>query len=667
MRTKIIFVSLVLVSIWLATLASTALAQDARQATLPESPVVARVYFADRVDLDRLAIELDVWQVNHAEGYLLALLSPAEYELLGQAGYRLEVDARRTAELNQPRQALLGQGTDTVPGLPCYRTVEETYADMQALAENYPSLATWVDFGDSWDKLTASGPVGYDIYALDLTNKIILGPKPVFLLMAEIHAREFATAETAARFAEYLVSNYGLDPDITWLLDYYHVYIVPMINPDGRKLAEAGEAWRKNTDTANGCSFPEYGIDLNRNFNFHWGEGNPNPCGVSYQGPSAGSEPETQAIQTFAYSLFPDQRGPGDTDPAPEDTTGVFIGLHSFGQLVIWPWGWTTASTPNATQLQTLGRKLAFFNHYTPHQSSQLHRATGNSDDWAYGTMGIAAISFELGTDFNQSCDSFTSTVYPENRAALMYALKSARHPYQDPLGPESLDVTATPACVQPGTPVLLEAVANDTRYSSDEPTQNIAAAHYTIDDPAWITGTLAYPMTIDDGSFDEEIEAVSATVDTTNLSPGRHTLFVESEDVDGNWGVPGAVFLTVGEAHAVSLSPSFSTQYGIPGQIVTYTLVVENLGTASDTFAVDLTSNWTAEAPVEIANLTGCSQVILTVTVEVPASALGGMSDVATVVVTSLGDPAQSATAQLMTQATGTPSHRVYLVIIRK
>ena len=125
---------------------------------------------------------------------------------------------------------------------------------MQTLALNHPNLATWIDIGDSWDKLTAGGPAGYDIYALDLTNKITPGPKSTFFLMAEIHAREYVTAETAARFAEYLVSNYGIDPDITWLLDYYHVYIVPMTNPDGRKLAESGDWWRKNTDSDDGCT-----------------------------------------------------------------------------------------------------------------------------------------------------------------------------------------------------------------------------------------------------------------------------------------------------------------------------------------------------------------------------------------------------------------------------
>ena len=34
--------------------------------------------------------------------------------------------------------------------------------------------------------------------------------------------------------------------------------------------------------------------------------------------------------------------------------------------------------------------------------------------------------------------------------------------------------------------------------------------------------------------------------VDLPGLAPGRHTLFVESQDSSGNWGVPTEIFLTV-------------------------------------------------------------------------------------------------------------------------
>ena len=91
-------------------------------------------------------------------------------------------------------------------------------------------------------------------------------------VVAEYHAREYTTAETALRFAEELVTGYGNNPDITWLLDYYEIHILPMANPDGRKWAEQGQLWRKNTDNNDGCAtFPNYGTDLNRNLSFKWG------------------------------------------------------------------------------------------------------------------------------------------------------------------------------------------------------------------------------------------------------------------------------------------------------------------------------------------------------------------------------------------------------------
>ena len=169
------------------------------------------------------------------------------------------------------------------------------------------------------------------------------------------------------------------------MLDYFEIYTVPVANPDGRIKAEDGDWWRKNTDDDDGCSIynPDYGYgtDLNRNNGFHWGGASTDPCSITYQGPAANSEPENQAIQAQVLALFPDQRGSGDTDPAPADTTGLFITLHSYSELVLWPWGWTSTDAPNHVQLQTLGRKMAYFNDYEPQQANDLYGTTGTHDD----------------------------------------------------------------------------------------------------------------------------------------------------------------------------------------------------------------------------------------------------------------------------------------------
>ena len=244
--------------------------------------IIARVYFADRNDLNRLAGVLDIWEVHHKDGFLMASLRPGQYADLLQRGYRIEIDEEKTGYYRVPTQALPGQ-VQAIPGYPCYRTVEETYSSMQNLESAYPNLVTLLDIGDSWDKVTSSGSAGYDLYLMILSNKSTAGPKPRFFLMAEVHAREYVTAETALRFAEHLLSGYGIDPDITWLLDYYEVHVLPMTNPDGRKQAETGILWRKNTDNDDGCSYSSYwGTDLNRNHAFKWG-----CCGGSSDNPCA--------------------------------------------------------------------------------------------------------------------------------------------------------------------------------------------------------------------------------------------------------------------------------------------------------------------------------------------------------------------------------------------
>ncbi len=372
--------------------------------------------------------------------------------------------------------------------------------------------------------------------------------------MAEIHAREYVTAEAAMRYAEYLISNYNIDPDITWLLDYFRVYIVTMTNPDGRKLAEAGNLWRKNVDNDDGCSDPgSWGVDLNRNSSFKWGccgGSDSYPCGETYRGPGRASEPEIAAIQSFAASILGDWNGSNGDDEIPPasaaNTPGVFITLHSAAGLVLWPWGWTSTDSPNATQLQTLGRRLAFYNGYTPQQSNDLYTTDGTTDDWSYGKLGIASFTFEMGTDFFQDCSSFNGTIYPENRDSLLYAFKTARQPYMNPDGPDSINVTAVPGAAEPGELVQLTAIADGTRFGgSGEPIHTITEARYSIDNPSWITDTVTYPMTSFDGTFNENVEDIVGTIDTSGLSSGRHTIFVESKNAN-NWGVVSSTFLYI-------------------------------------------------------------------------------------------------------------------------
>jgi murein tripeptide amidase MpaA len=532
---------------WLTfLLLSLLLAPTAAAGSTPNS-VVARVYYGDPATLQSLANELDVWEVQPTQGYLVALLTPTERERLEQAGLHVEVDAARTSHLEMVPDAH-AQAASGIPGYSCYRTVEETFATLQSLAATYPSLAQVSDVGDSWRKQSTSGAQGYDLWLLRLTNSARTGPKPRFFLMAEIHAREYVTAETATRFAEYLLQNYGHDPEVTWLLDENEIYILPMANPDGRKQAEAGILWRKNVDPYT-CSTPNLqGVDLNRNSSFHWGgEGSSaDACNDLYRGPVQASEPEVQSIQTLLSSLYPDRRGPLDTDLAPLDTEGMFITLHSYSGLVLWPYGWGDVPAPNDAQLATLGRKLAFFNGYIPQQASDLYAASGGADDWVYGELGVAAFTFEMGNNFFEACSNFETAIWPTNRTALLAAAKAARRPYQTPAGPDVTALQLEPVSAAPMTGMTFTALASDNRYAaySGEPFQPIQAARYSIDSPSWTAGQITFLLSPKDGVYNDPVEELTGLVDTHGLSIGRHILFVEAQDTNGVWGSPSAIFL---------------------------------------------------------------------------------------------------------------------------
>ena len=546
--------------------------QSATESLPPElrlegSNVVVRVDFDDGDTARRLAASFEPMATHYEEGYLLFYVNADEYLKLNdvinqrQAGLRMRLDLQETTRVEEhaARTKKLFNTKDTqraIPGFTCYRTVEETFSAAQALVNARPNLAELKNIGSSWEKSAGFG--GYDIKVLKLTNSAVAGNKPKLITTSAIHAREYTTAELATRFAEFLVNNYGIDADATWVLDHHEVHLILQANPDGRKQAEGGVLWRKNTNQNYcGATSNSRGADLNRNFPFQWGCCNgssTNPCSETYRGSQAASEPETKAVRDYVLQEFPKQRPSGLDAPAPDNATGVYIDIHSSGKLVLWPWGFSNQLAGNATQLQTLGRKFAFFNNHYPQQAIGLYPADGATDDFAYGETGVAAFTFELGRQFFETCAEFENSVLPANMPALMYAAKVTRTPYMTASGPDALQInlsagaTASTA-VKPGTQVNITATVDAKRYSTangSEVTRNIAAAEFYIDTPPWQTGSTMVSMQASDGVFNGSEEAVKSTINTSNLSDGRHIVLVRGKGSNNNFGAISAAFLHI-------------------------------------------------------------------------------------------------------------------------
>ncbi len=510
-----------------------------------ENEQVYQTRVVDPITANYLRENFDVWLYVPGNGQMDVRLNDAQASALRALGLKLHVEPIMTAGLQRSFDKSTPQ-TAGIPNFPCYRTVEESDASLDSLAAQYPNLVSIRDIGDSYLKSTGIG--GYDIRALVVENPAVAGDKAPLLLIGAIHAREYTTAETALRWIEELLARYQSDADARWLIDHRKIIVVPHMNPDGRKRAETGLSWRRNVRPTCSTNPNSNGVDLNRNSSYFWSLPNgasTNTCSDTYKGTGPASEPEVQAIESLMATTFVDQRGPNQADAAPDSAQGVFISLHSYTNIVLFPWGAQSTPAPNLPGLQTLARKMGHFTRYKvcqPPANGCLYAATGTTDDYAYGVYGVASMTFEIGSEgFFESCSTFTDSSLPKMLPALDYALKAARRPYAEPRAPEVINATAA----RGADSVRITATADDTRSFSggqgNETIHAVMGANLYLA-PPWLGSPPALLMSASDGAFDSASETVQIDVSLSMLS-GTNMAWIVASDSTGP-GVPTAVWL---------------------------------------------------------------------------------------------------------------------------
>ncbi len=539
----------------------------------PQSPGpwVVEARFETPMQLWQATREFAPWQ-RRDDVLVLEVPDRYSWQRLQRFGLTLSVDRQLTDLLQAPPARGSGPG---IPGFPCYRTVVETYASAQKLASDYPDLAQWLPIGDSWEQLNGAPGQGQTLYVLRLGRQDDQ-PRPALFAMAAMHARELTTAELLTRFAEYLLAGYGSDPDITWMLDEHEVHLLLQANPDGRRQAQLGELWRKNTNQSYcGPTSSQRGADLNRNYPFAWGGAgaSTSACNQTYRGSGPASEPETQAVRDYVRELFPAARPADYVTPAPADTAGVFIDVHSFGGLLLWPWGELQAAAPNAIALEKFGRRLAWFNGYEAKPAVQLYPTSGTTTDFAYGERGVAAFTYELGSWFFEQCDAFESTVLQDNLQSLFYALRVARAPYQLPAGPDLLSLRPMSSVVERGEPLRFRAQAVSGRYNSQGSGSLPGAAmgaQISLINPPWSATAVIEPFQLLSSAPASTIE-LEVDVATDQLRPGTHLAYSQAEDLDANLGPVYSSFFSVVEPGTTGLL--FGRVTGATGEPVSASL----------------------------------------------------------------------------------------------
>ncbi|KAF9968298.1 hypothetical protein BGZ70_005114 [Mortierella alpina] len=246
------------------------------------------------------------------------------------------------------------------------------------LADDYPNLITYIpSIGKTVE--------GRDIFAIKLTAKEEDGSikeKPQIWWQGLQHAREWAGGSTVQYLTHHLTSNYGKNDVVTTILRDTEFVIVPVMNLDGYEYTWTNNRlWRKNRSKV---GMGMYGVDLNRNWDDHFGEGGSSnlPWSETYRGPHAASEPEVKAMQDF----FSEQKR----------IVGA-IDFHCYSQLVLRPEGWTTAPAPHEKEHKFVGDKIVSLiqsvhgKKYISEPSVALYKTTGAGSDWFYGEKATKA------------------------------------------------------------------------------------------------------------------------------------------------------------------------------------------------------------------------------------------------------------------------------------
>lgn len=153
---------------------------------------------------------------------------------------------------------------------------------------------------------------------------------------------------------------------------------------------------RKSAAPTCDSSPPDAGVDLNRNYDVCFArdkKGSSNkPCGDDYNGPSAFSEPETQAVRELV------ERNTSDFS--------VALNYHSYGRYFNLPFACQAEgepTEPNNSMFVALAQEMAHFNGFNygqPWKDSNLYTVNGETSDWMWQAHGIFAMSPEVGPGF---------------------------------------------------------------------------------------------------------------------------------------------------------------------------------------------------------------------------------------------------------------------------
>ncbi|KAK2726271.1 hypothetical protein QYM36_000657 [Artemia franciscana] len=303
--------------------------------------------------------ELEAFFKSHNIGYT-TFMEDVEKKIQDSA-----VKSNVKSEIGSPRYSLNWDD---------YYRLDVIYEFFYSLAADFPNLIEVQTIGTSYE--------GRDIIMAKVSSGGG-GTKPAMFVDGTFHAREWISPATLTFAVRELVENYAAHPELVDNIDWF---FVPVVNPDGYEYTFTNDRlWRKTRAPTQGtCT----GTDPNRNWDFHWSEpgASDNTCSQTYHGDSPFSEVETAALRDVMLANLGQLK--------------MYVSLHSYSQLFLLPWGYTTDLPDNyADQLSAANRAIAALTAVSGTQyeagtsSNILYINSGSSKDWAHG-VGLIPYSY---------------------------------------------------------------------------------------------------------------------------------------------------------------------------------------------------------------------------------------------------------------------------------
>jgi len=251
------------------------------------------------------------------------------------------------------------------------------------------------DFNDEFANLVdvfsiGKSALGKDIWCIRLTNEKNTKVKLSCLIDGCIHGNEWEGCEACLYLADYFLINFGNNASVSNILNTSEVYIVPLVNPDGR---QANTRWNAN------------GIDLNRNFNVDFGKlrGESIRIGKLFGlikipyirlpligvicncGRKPFSEPETQAMRDLMESLK-------------NKSFSFYINCHTAEHGIITPWGAVKPPFEMIQQEKNIyGAVKSWIVKNTEYENiTHDYKTSGTAVDWCFKEFRVPSFTFEI-------------------------------------------------------------------------------------------------------------------------------------------------------------------------------------------------------------------------------------------------------------------------------